>query len=138
MVTALSTPGDPPKVRATGLEEAMKAWRIALVSIGVLALALHAVAQAEQYGSDSAPIHITWQMQPTQSPKSSVPSVKEYYQSHIDSWVKAHPDVMLDVTFNSTDINASMARMQEQATAGRTPDFAMLDSFFLSRFYQYL
>ena len=71
MVTALSTPGDPPKVRATGLEEAMKAWRIALVSIGVLALALHAVAQAEQYGSDSAPIHITWQMQPTQSPKSS-------------------------------------------------------------------
>ena len=138
MVTALSTPGDPPKVRATGLEEAMKAWRIALVSIGVLALALHAVAQAEQYGSDSAPIHITWQMQPTQSPKSSVPSVKEYYQSHIDAWVKAHPDVMLDVTFNSTDINASMARMQEQATAGRTPDFAMLDSFFLSRFYQFL
>ena len=45
---------------------------------------------------------------------------------------------MLDVTFNSTDINASMTRMQEQATSGRAPDFAMLDSFFLSRFYQFL
>ena len=77
-------------------------------------------------------------MQPTQSPKSSVPSVKEYFQSHIEAWVKAHPDVMLDVTFNSTDINASMTRMQEQASSGRTPDFAMLDSFFLSRFYQFL
>ena len=116
----------------------MKAWRIALVSMGVLMLALNVAARADQYGSDSAPIHITWQMQPTQSPKSSVPSVKEYYQSHIAAWVAAHPDVMLDVTFNSTDINASMTRMQEQATAGRTPDFAMLNSFFLSRFYQFL
>ena len=108
----------------------MKAWRIALVSIGVLMLALNVAARADQYGSDSAPIHITWQMQPTQSPKSSVPSVKEYYQSQIAAWVTAHPDVMLDVTFNSTDINASMTRMQEQATAGRTPDFAMLELVF--------
>src|SRR5215469_16652641 len=45
---------------------------------------------------------------------------------------------MLDVSFNSTDINASMTRMQEQAVGGRAPDFAMLDSFFLSRFYGYL
>jgi multiple sugar transport system substrate-binding protein len=116
----------------------MKAWRIARISIGILALALSVNARADQYGSHSAPIHITWQMQPTQSPKSSVPAVKDYYQSHIEAWVKAHPDVMLDVTFNSTDINASMTRMQEQATSGRTPDFAMLDSFFLSRFYQFL
>lgn len=116
----------------------MNTWRIARVSLGVLALALSVTARADQYGAENAPIHITWQMQPTQSPKSSVPSVKDYYQSHIEAWAKAHPDVMLDVTFNSTDINASMTRMQEQATSGRTPDFAMLDSFFLSRFYQFL
>ncbi len=116
----------------------MTAWRIALLSIGVVVFTPAVTARADQYGSDSAPIHITWQMQPTQSPKSSVPSVKDYFQSHIEAWVKAHPDVMLDVTFNSTDINASMTRMQEQASSGRTPDFAMLDSFFLSRFYQFL
>ena len=52
----------------------MNAWRIARVSIGALALALSVTARADQYGSDSAPIHITWQMQPTQSPKSSVPA----------------------------------------------------------------
>ena len=105
----------------------MNTWRIARVSLGVLALALSVTARADQYGAENAPIHITWQMQPTQSPKSSVPSVKDYYQSHIEAWAKAHPDVMLDVTFNSTDINASMTRMQEQATSGRTPDFAMLE-----------
>ena len=95
-----------------------------------------AAPRAEQYGSDSAPLHITWQMQPTQSPNSSVPSVKAYYTSHIEAWSKAHPDVFLDVSYNSTDINASMTRMQEQAAAGRAPDLAMLDSFFLSRFFE--
>jgi multiple sugar transport system substrate-binding protein len=116
----------------------MTTWQIVLASIGTMAIALNDSARADQYGSDNAPVHITLQMQPTQSPKSSVPTVKDYYQSHIEAWVKAHPDVMLDVSFNSTDINASMTRMQEQATAGRAPDFAMLDSFFLSRFYQFL
>ncbi len=95
-------------------------------------------AHADQFGSDSAPIRITLQMQPTQSPKSSVPSVKDYYQTHMEAWAKAHPDVMLDVSFNSSDINASMTRMQEQASTGRAPDVAMIDSFFLNRFYQYL
>ena len=116
----------------------MTTRRIVLASIGAMAFAWNGTARADQYGSDSASIHITWQMQPTQSPKSSVPTVKDYYQSHIEAWAKAHPDVMLDVSFNSTDINASMTRMQEQAAAGRAPDLAMLDSFFLSRFYQYL
>lgn len=112
--------------------------RIALMLIGSFVLAFTVGAHADQYGADSAPIHITLQMQPTQSPKSSVPSVRDYYQAHIEAWVKTHPDVMLDVSFNSTDINASMTRMQEQAAGGRAPDFAMLDSFFLSRFYQFL
>ncbi len=116
----------------------MKPQWIALAAISMTVLAASGVAHADQYGPDSAPLHITWQMQPTQSPKSSVPTVKDYYQSHIEAWAKAHPDVMLDVTFNSTDINASMTRMQEQAAAGRAPDVAMLDSFFLSRFYQFL
>src|SRR5271168_5255430 len=116
----------------------MKRREIIRASIGAVGVALGGTARADQYGSDSAPVHITWQMQPTQSPNSSVPAVKEYYKSHIEAWSKAHPDVMLDVSFNSTDINASMTRMQEQAAAGRAPDLAMLDSFFLSRFYQYL
>jgi multiple sugar transport system substrate-binding protein len=116
----------------------MRRRQIIGASIGMIAGALGGTARADRFGPDSAPIHITWQMQPTQSPKSAVPAVREYFQSHIEAWVKAHPDVMLDVSFNSSDINASMTRMQEQAVAGRAPDVAMLDSFFLSRFYQYL
>jgi multiple sugar transport system substrate-binding protein len=116
----------------------MRRRQIIGASIGMIAGALGGTARADQFGPDSAPIHITWQMQPTQSPKSAVPAVREYYQSHIEAWAKTHPDVMLDVSFNSSDINASMTRMQEQAVAGRAPDVAMLDSFFLSRFYQYL
>ena len=73
----------------------MKTWRIALATIGVAAVALTIAAHADEYGTDSAPVHITWQMQPTQSPKSSVPGVKDYYQSHIAAWAKAHPDVVL-------------------------------------------
>jgi multiple sugar transport system substrate-binding protein len=116
----------------------MRRRQIIGASISMIAGALGGTARADQFGSDSAPIHIAVQMQPTQSPKSAVPAVREYYQSHIEAWVKAHPDVMLDVSFNSSDINASMTRMQEQAVARRAPDVAMLDSFFLSRFYQYL
>ena len=55
--------------------------------LAVVALMPAGIACADQYGSDSAPIHISWQMQPTQSPKSSVPTVKDYYQSHIEAWV---------------------------------------------------
>jgi multiple sugar transport system substrate-binding protein len=129
----------PAAIAGTTRQEGTMISRpMVLAVFGVMALLHIGIARADQYGSDSAPIHLTWQMQPTQSPKSSVPSVKDYYQSHIEAWAKAHPDVMLDVTFNSTDINASMTRMQEQAAAGRAPDFAMLDSFFLSRFYQFL
>ena len=70
----------------------MTTRRIVLASIGAMAFAVNGIARADQYGSDSAPIHITWQMQPTQSPKSSLPTVKDYYQSHIEAWAKAHPD----------------------------------------------
>ena len=48
MVRALSTPGDPPKVLPDRLEGTMKAWRIARVSIGALALALSVTARADQ------------------------------------------------------------------------------------------
>jgi multiple sugar transport system substrate-binding protein len=119
-------------------EGTMDRRRVVLAVVAAMAFVPTGIVRADQYGLQTAPIHITWQMQPTQSPKSSVPTVKDYFQSHIEAWVKAHPDVMLDVTFNSTDINASMTRMQEQAAAGRAPDFAMLDSFFLSRFYSFL
>lgn len=105
---------------------------------GLVITALARGAYADQYGSDSAPLHISLQMQPTQSPKSSVPAVHDYYRSHLEAWSKAHPDVLLDISFNSTDINASMTRMLEQAAAGRAPDAAMIDSFFLTRFYQHL
>ena len=116
----------------------MNRRQVLCAATGVLASAFARGARADQFGADNAPIRITLQMQPTQSPKSSVPSVKEYYQTHMDAWAKAHPDVLLDVSFNSTDINASMTRMQEQASTGRAPDAAMIDSFFVNRFYQYL
>jgi multiple sugar transport system substrate-binding protein len=119
-------------------EETMNRRQIICAAGSVVVCAVSRAAHADQFGSDGAPIHITLQMQPTQSSKSSVPSVKDYYQTHMEAWAKAHPDVMLDVSFNSTDINASMTRMQEQASAGRAPDVAMIDSFFLNRFYQYL
>ncbi len=66
----------------------MNRRRIVFVVAAAMAFAAAGIARADQYGSDSAPTHITWQMQPTQSPKSSVPTVKDYYQSHIEAWVE--------------------------------------------------
>jgi multiple sugar transport system substrate-binding protein len=112
-----------------------------LATTGMFALAALALPQAtraDQFGPDNAAITITWQAQPSQSPRSASPVVKDYYTARLDAWAKAHPTVKLDISYNPTDIAAGMTRLQEQAAAGRAPDMASIDSFFITRFYQYL
>ena len=102
------------------------------------ALAATSPVRADVYGADNAPVTITWQAQPSQSPRSASPVVKAYYNSRLKAWAAAHPQVKLDLSYNPTDIAAGMTRLQEEAAAGRAPDMASMDSFFITRFYQYL
>lgn len=97
-----------------------------------MAAITHAAAE------DAAPVTLTWLAATGQSPNSNSPTAKEWYRSRVDSWLEKHPNVKLTVNYQGTDINAAMTRLQEQAGSGRAPDFASLDSFFLSRFYDKL
>jgi multiple sugar transport system substrate-binding protein len=98
------------------------------------------VLTAVPFGAAQAadPIKLTWLATTRQSPVSTTPEAKAWYQSRLDAWLKAHPGVQIDITTQGVDINAAMTRLQEQVGAGRAPDFASLDSFFLSRFYDKL
>ena len=86
----------------------------------------------------AAPIEITWLANTTQSPHATAPPIRDWYQSRIDAWTRAHPEVKLQIDYLGTDINAAMTRLQQQVAAGRAPELASLDSFFLQRFFDKL
>jgi multiple sugar transport system substrate-binding protein len=113
----------------------MKKQSVFLAAVVVTPLIFAPSVRADQFGPDNAAIAITWQAQPSQSPRSASPVVKDYYQAKLEAWAKAHPTVKLDISYNPTDIAAGMTRLQEQAAAGRAPDMASIDSFFITRFY---
>ena len=102
---------------------------------GVVALG-GAFAAGEANAAD--PIKLTWLATARQSPGSSTPEAKQWYETKLNAFLKAHPGVEVEVTTQGTDINAAMTRLQEQVGTGRAPDFASLNSFFLSRFYDKL
>lgn len=88
--------------------------------------------------ADEAPVTITWLAATGQSPHAPDPKAKAWFTSQVDAFQKKHPGVTLDISYEGTDINQAMTRLQQQIGAGRAPDVASLDSFFLSRFYDSL
>ena len=102
--------------------------------LGSLA-ALPAVRAARAQGG---PVELTWLANTGQSPHATAPPIRDWFQGRVDAWQKAHPEVKLDIQYLATDINAAMTRLQEQVNAGRAPDVASLDSFFLQRFFDKL
>lgn len=83
-------------------------------------------------------VSLTWLANAGQSPRATTPAVKQYYQGKVEAWERAHPGVELKIEYHSTDINASMTRLQQQVQVGAAPDLASIDSFFLARFYDRL
>ncbi|HEY0426002.1 MAG TPA: hypothetical protein VGC82_21990, partial [Rhodopila sp.] len=56
----------------------------------------------------------------------------------VEAWAIRHPAVKLEVEYLGTDINLGMTQLQERVAAGRAPDVASIDSFFLPRFFDQL
>ena len=83
----------------------------------------------------AAPIQITWLANTPQSPHAIAGPIQQWYSSRIGTWAKRHPDVRLEVEYLDTDINLGMTKLQERIAAGRAPDVASIDSFFLPRFF---
>jgi multiple sugar transport system substrate-binding protein len=83
----------------------------------------------------TAPIQITWLANTPQSPHAVAGPIQQWYSSRIGAWAKQHPDVKLEVEYLDTDINLGMTKLQGRIAAGRAPDVASIDSFFLPRFF---
>lgn len=101
----------------------------------VSALLLGTLSAWSAARADEAETHITWLANTGQSPHSSDSEAKAWYTAKVDGFLKKHPNVKLDMSFQGTDINQAMTHLQQQIDANRAPDLASLDSFFLSRFY---
>ncbi|MFL5280389.1 MAG: extracellular solute-binding protein [Rhodopila sp.] len=86
----------------------------------------------------AASIQITWLANTPQSPHASAGPIRQWYSARIETWVKQHPDVQIEVEYLGTDINLGMTQLQERVAAGRAPDVASIDSFFLPRFFDRL
>jgi multiple sugar transport system substrate-binding protein len=83
-------------------------------------------------------IQITWLANTPQSPHATAGPIQRWYTSRVEVWARRHPDVKLEVEYLSTDINLGMTQLQEKVAAGRAPDVASIDSFFLPRFFDQL
>ncbi len=103
---------------------------LAALLIGAMVSRAHIVR-----ADDGPPIQITWLASTGQSPHAAESPVKQWFQSKVDAWLKKNPNVRLEISYQTNDINGAMTHLQQQLDAGRAPDFASLDSFFLSRFY---
>jgi multiple sugar transport system substrate-binding protein len=86
----------------------------------------------------TALIQITWLANTPQSPHATAGPIQQWYSSRVEAWARRHPDVKLEVEYLGTDINLGMTQLQEQVAAGRAPDVASIDSFFLPRFFDQL
>jgi multiple sugar transport system substrate-binding protein len=83
-------------------------------------------------------IQITWLANTPQSPHATAGPIQQWYRSRVEAWARRHPDVKLEVEYLGTDINLGMTQLQEKVAAGRAPDVASIDSFFLPRFFDQL
>ena len=64
--------------------------------------------------------------------------VADYFKESAIKFVKEHPEVKIQITVQSTQINDAMAKLLTQAAAGNAPDLASVDSFVLPHYYDYL
>jgi len=105
---------------------------------GLILAALFCFMWLNANGRAATLIQITWLANTPQSPHATAGPIRQWYSSRIAAWARQHPDVELEVEYLATDINLGMTQLQERIAAGRAPDVASIDSFFLPRFFDQL
>ena len=91
---------------------------------------------SDSVGYDDATIELTWL--PQEGFDSTNKPVADYFKQSAIDFVKEHPEVKIQITAQTTQINDAMAKLLTQAAAGNAPDLASVDSFFLPHYYDYL
>lgn len=88
-------------------------------------------------GQASGP-SIQWQAIPTYSTEQNTDQARvDYLEEAISSWEETG-DFAIEPLVSSSDVTAANARLLEQASQGRAPDLAMVDSYLFPRFYDYV
>ena len=87
-------------------------------------------------GYDDATVEISWLVQEGFDTTNS--AVAEYQKAKAIEFVKAHPKVKITLTAAGSQYNDAMAKLLTQAATGTAPDVAVIDSFYLPQYYDYL
>lgn len=87
-------------------------------------------------GYDDAEIEISWLVQ--EGFDSTNQPVAEYQKEKVVEFVKKHPEVRIKITAAGVQYNDAMAKLLTQASSGTAPDVAVIDSFYLPQYYDYL
>jgi len=87
-------------------------------------------------GYDDATIEINWLVQ--EGFDTTNQAVADYQKETAIKFVKEHPEVRINVTAAGTQYNDAMAKLLTQAATDTAPDVAVIDSFYLPQYYDYL
>jgi multiple sugar transport system substrate-binding protein len=80
---------------------------------------------------------IAWQAIPGYSLQAPDENRVQYIQNAISGWEEASR-YTIDPLITSSNVTEAMALLLEQASQGRAPDLAMVDSYIFPRFYEYV
>lgn len=87
-------------------------------------------------GYDDATVEISWLVQ--EGFDTTNQPVAEYQKERAIQFVKEHPEVRITLTAAGSQYNDAMAKLLTQAATGTAPDVAVIDSFYLPQYYDYL
>lgn len=111
----------------------MKLRSFLVVMFSAAALTLGAQAKVSD-----ADLTLNWVAHPAYSLSGSDPNRVAYLQSAVAEWQKKYPKVKLTANVLSTNGAEAMAKLLEQASQGRAPDLAQIDTYVLPRYLPYL
>jgi len=86
----------------------------------------------------AASIIVNWVAHPAYSLTGSDPARVEYLKGVVGDWKKQNPQVTLVDNVLATNNAESMAKLLEQASQGRAPGVAQIDTYILPRYLPYL
>ncbi len=121
--------------RAISRKKFLKVGGAGVAGAAMLGTAGCAGGGEEEQGGDAN--SIGWQVIPPYSPQATDQSRVDYIESSISDWEESS-EFSINPQVSSSNITAANARLLEQASQGRAPDIAMVDSYLFPRFYDFV
>ena len=88
-------------------------------------------------GYENAEIELSWQPNPSQSLTSPIQARVDDLSMKLEKWVKAHPNVKINIVGTTSNINDNMTKLRLSVVEGGAPDLCAVDSFMMPLFLEY-